>query len=140
VLDEIALSYPDRTLVLEQACPCEGEWDRDRIAQVATNLIVNAVKHGAADRPITVRVGIEGDEAHLEVHNDGPAIPPGRLATIFEPFTTASKPALDSLGLGLTIVREIVSAHGGHVDVSSSDEQGTTFRIGLPVRGGSAPG
>jgi signal transduction histidine kinase len=76
------------------------------------------------------------DEIVVEVHNDGPAIPPAVLPTMFEPFQRdegdTAGARTGSVGLGLFIVREIVSAHGGHVEVSSTAELGTTFAVHLP--------
>jgi signal transduction histidine kinase len=134
VLDELRLTNPTRSIELESLGGCEGCWDRDRMAQVISNLVVNALKHGAADTVITVRVG--GDEAQgfLEVHNFGGLIAGGAIDRIFEPFTTAADASTDSLGLGLYIVREVVKAHGGAVEVTSSAAAGTTFRVSLPKR------
>ena len=109
--------------------------DAPRIAQVVSNLVGNAVQHG---RRAAVHVSSRGtpDEVVIEVHNDGPPIPPAVLPVIFEPFhrdvADAAGARTGSAGLGLFIVREIVRAHGGNVEVRSSAEQGTTFTVHLP--------
>ena len=113
-----------------------GQFDPDRIAAAISNLLGNAMQHGARDS--TVRVHIDGSEAErlrLEVSNEG-VIPPQILAKIFEPFH-ASGPASGStggLGLGLYIVQEFVAAHGGTVHARSDEAEGTVFEVGLPRR------
>jgi signal transduction histidine kinase len=114
-----------------------GTFDPDRIGAAISNLLGNAMQHGA--RNSKVRVHIDGSEAErlrLEVANEG-VIPPEVLANIFEPFH-ASGPGSGSsggLGLGLYIVQEFVSAHGGTVRARSAEEEGTTvFEVGLPRR------
>jgi signal transduction histidine kinase len=114
---------------------CEGCWDRSRLSQAVSNLAANALQHGDAKTPVTLRTQGTGDRVLLEVHNSGPAIAPADLSGIFEPFRRSGKGNTGgngSLGLGLYIVREIVTAHGGTIDVSSSADAGTTFRVNLP--------
>jgi signal transduction histidine kinase len=105
------------------------------LTEVASNLVGNAVKHGQPGRPIYVRVRDEGDQVSLRVHNLGPPIPPGLLPLVFEPFRRSE--TQDGFGLGLYIVKEIIAAHGGTVEVRSSASAGTTFTVRLP-RGASA--
>ena len=109
------------------------ECDPGRILQVASNLLGNALRHGGAG---AVRVQVEGTAAEvvLSVHNAGPAIPPELLPHLFEPFRQGVEPSaqVGSTGLGLFIVREIVNAHGGSVDVTSTATAGTTFTVRLP--------
>jgi phosphoserine phosphatase RsbU/P len=110
--------------------------DRDRLAQVVSNLVANALQHGAG-APVSVRV--TGGDTHvtLAVANAGPPIPPELLPHVFEPFRRgeayargAGGPSGNS-GLGLFIVSEIVRAHGGTVDARSGRE-GTVFTVRLP--------
>jgi signal transduction histidine kinase len=112
-----------------------GSWDADRIAQVCSNLIGNAIEHGAPHRPIRVRLVGLPNGITLDVHNEGPAIAADALATLFDPFRGVSQRAPRSghpgLGLGLYIVDQIVRAHGGSMDVETGDD-GTTFRVHLP--------
>jgi signal transduction histidine kinase len=132
--------HPDRTLRLEANGDFKGEWDSPRLKQVVSNLIGNAVQHGARQTPVVVRLDRAADEVMLTVHNDGPPIPPDALETIFEPLVRASREAPEkqvrstSLGLGLYIARTIVIAHGGAINVTSSEPEGTTFTVRLPRR------
>jgi PAS domain S-box-containing protein len=119
---------------------CRGLWDRTRLTEVVTNLITNALQHGQRECEVDVVTRDEGDRVALEVHNFGPPIRGDLIPAIFEPFHRAGRPRRSgevSFGLGLYIVREIVAAHGGTIDVSSSVEAGTTFTVRLPR--GSAP-
>jgi PAS domain S-box-containing protein len=136
VVDELQAAEPGRCIQLELEGDGRGTWDPARIAQVASNLVANALQHGARDEPVRVLVGGDGDEAVLEVRNRGPAIAPEALAGIFEPFSRGSALRDDShargLGLGLYIVKQVVSAHGGTVDVRSTAARGTAFTVRLP--------
>lgn len=138
VVDEILLVSPERCIQIETFGDGHGSMDADRIAQVISNLVGNAVKYSPTDSPITVRVrGTEG-ELELHVHNAGPPIPPELLPRLFEPFQrgASSDPAGRSIGLGLYIVREIIASHGGRVEVRSEPGEGTTFTLRLPRRVG----
>ncbi len=105
--------------------------DRERLLQVASNLVGNAVQHGTG----AVRVEVEGGpgEVALAVHNEGPRIPPEAVPHLFEPFRRGVRGdgQAGSVGLGLFIVREVVRAHGGRIDVQS-DAARTMFRVVLP--------
>jgi PAS domain S-box-containing protein len=133
-VDELQAAHPRRQLLLEARGETRGEWDPERLMQLLGNLLSNALSHGAEEAPIVVRVAGESAHVVLEVVNQGTPIPPRLLPRIFEPFTRASEGsnALKGVGLGLFIVHEIVAAHGGHIDVSSSAEVGTVFRVRLP--------
>jgi signal transduction histidine kinase len=140
VIDEFSALHPDRQLVLTCEGDLLGEWDQDRLAQIISNLVGNALQHGAGDRPVTIRAFSEGDTVILAVHNDGPAIPQASLKKIFDPLvrsaaTTESPGEPNSMGLGLFIVRELANVHGGTVEVASTDEGGTTFTVRLPRHG-----
>jgi anti-sigma regulatory factor (Ser/Thr protein kinase)/transposase-like protein len=125
-----------RTLRYQPHGDWTGEWDADRLRQVVSNLLGNAVQHGAG--PIELTVSAEGGDVRLVVHNGGTPIPASVLPTLFDPFvrgTAADSPARrrhGSLGLGLYIAREVVTAHGGTVDVTSSADGGTAFTVRLP--------
>jgi signal transduction histidine kinase len=105
------------------------------MAQLLSNLIGNAVKHGAPDGPISVRASGSADQVRVEVHNLGHPIPPEQRLKLFEPLTRGAlqenpDPAIEpSVGLGLYIASEVAKAHGGEVQLSSSDEHGTTFSL-----------
>jgi signal transduction histidine kinase len=136
VVMEIAASYPDSIVQMETAGDLSGAWDADRLTQALTNLVGNAVQHGAAGRPIRVSARGQGDEVTLSVHNEGPAIPAERQAAIFqEGQRVGPRPAASDRrhqGLGLYIVERIVAAHGGTVSLRSTAADGTTFSIRIP--------
>jgi signal transduction histidine kinase len=113
-----------------------GEWDGDRIAQVLSNLVRNAVQHGGATDLITLAAEDNGSEVLLEVHNGGPPIPEGVQATMFEPMVrhAGDDHKTTGLGLGLYIASQIVLAHGGSLNVKSTEADGTTFAVRLPRR------
>jgi signal transduction histidine kinase len=127
------MGSPDRRIELEVLGDAHGTWDPGRMAQVISNLVSNAVAHGAPYAPVTVQIDATGDDhVDLSVHNEGPPIPPELLPVLFEPFRrgTGDK-SPRGLGLGLYIVRQLVEAHGGTVDVRSTAPEGTTFTIEL---------
>lgn len=110
-----------------------GAWDRSRIDQVATNLISNALKYGA-EKPVDVELRRDGDTAVLVVRDQGIGISKEHQYRIFERFERAvTGRAFSGLGLGLYIVREIVAAHGGRIEVESEEGKGSTFRAYLPL-------
>jgi PAS domain S-box-containing protein len=135
VLDELSLAHPGRQLTLEAPGPAPGAWDGDRLAQVVSNLVSNAIHHGDRGQPVLVRVTDEPTAVCLDVHNRG-VIPPEDLAGMFDPYRTASRPPGarrdQNAGLGLYIVREIVLAHGGTVEARSTATEGTVFSVRLP--------
>jgi signal transduction histidine kinase len=131
-----------------------GEWDPDRLSQIVTNLVNNALQYGAPGSPVIVKVRCSerksqpGDgDVWLSVHNSGPPIPGELLDVIFDPFRrgdwtakcerserTPRASAKCGLGLGLFIVDHIARAHDGEITVASSAELGTTFTVRLPRR------
>ncbi|MBN8229844.1 GAF domain-containing sensor histidine kinase [Corallococcus macrosporus] len=134
VVDEVRLTAQGRTLDLV----CEGngcgKWDPDRIAQVLTNLLTNAVQYSAPGAHIRVEARGDEREVMLAVTNAGTPIPQALLPVLFEPMTRGTTEGSEhrSVGLGLFIVNQIVRAHGGEVEVASTAEAGTTFRVHLP--------
>jgi two-component system, sensor histidine kinase and response regulator len=128
---------PERTVLLEGDSRAEGEWDATRLEQLVSNLVGNALAHGSPAEPVTVKLHIDGVHLEFTVHNAG-AIPAETLPDIFEPFVSrrANRKRTEGLGLGLYIVDQIVQGHGGTVDVRSTSEEGTTFRVRLPVSAG----
>jgi len=108
--------------------------DRIQIEQVVVNLIDNALKHSPAGTVVRVYSSGDADHLDIEVHNAG-RIAPELMTRLFDPFTKgdpSSTASRFSAGLGLYIAREIAEAHGGTIDVQSSREEGTTFRVRLP--------
>lgn len=138
-LDEIGAIYPARQLVLQAHGDLHGAWDARRLHQAVSNLVFNALKHGDADRP--VRIALEGAQPHevvLTVCNEGRPIAADVLGSVFEPLVragddddTESPLAGANLGLGLYVVRQAATAHGGTVSVTSGDPV-TCFELRLP--------
>jgi signal transduction histidine kinase len=137
VVEEIRSAYPERDMVLQLGGDCRVEGDADRLAQVMANLLGNAMQHSPPDTPVRVVTRREGEEGLFEVHNQGAPISAEVLPTLFEPFQRGREPgagAGGSLGLGLFITWQIAQAHGGRIEVRSTQEDGTTFTVRLPRR------
>lgn len=112
-----------------------GRWDRMRVEQVLANLLSNAIKYGAG-KPVEVSVAQVGDKARLQVRDQGVGIPADAQKQIFQRFHRVEGGRQSgSYGLGLWIVKELVSALGGGISVQSAPGQGSTFTVELPVRG-----
>ena len=135
---ELAAAHPGR--MIELSCPesLRGAFDATRINQMLSNLIGNAIQHGAESAPIKLAVNTESEHIVFQVHNEGAPIPESTLQKIFD-LTLGRrkedrKPENKSshLGIGLFIVNKIVEAHSGTIRVSSSKESGTTFVVSLP--------
>ncbi|SEN26836.1 ATP-binding protein [Lihuaxuella thermophila] len=116
----------------------EVYWDEDKIEQVLTNLIDNALRHTPSGGSVRVRVYQEEDQMYLEVEDTGSGIPEEDLPFIFERFYKADKARTrgqsGGTGLGLSIVKHLVHAHGGEASVKSELGKGTVFIIQLPIR------
>jgi signal transduction histidine kinase len=113
-----------------------GHWDRARLTQVLSNLLINAIKYGTASDPVHIRVdGRDASSVSVEVHNQGQAISPDLLPVIFDPFRRGGDIVGrkgDGVGLGLFIADQIVRSHGGTISVVSSPDEGTSFSFTLP--------
>lgn len=110
--------------------------DPNRVAQVISNLLNNAAKYTPAGGEISIFSAVEGDQFILSVKDNGIGIPEKALQTIFEMFNQVDRNmghAQGGLGIGLTLVRQIVEMHGGTVSVSSVEDVGSTFVIKLPI-------
>ena len=137
VAHEFRVAFPQRTVEVEHKGNTVGTWDPDRLGQVASNLVENALKYSPAETPVRLAVRGVRNKVVLEVSNAGRPIPDNLLPHLFEPFRRGPQTARTlkmSYGLGLYIVREIVQAHGGTIEVSSSEDAGTTFTVTLPRR------
>lgn len=134
---EIGGQFRDRDLRFVATGETSGQWDAQRMSQVVSNLIANAVQHGAPGTGIRVEVRGTADEVAVSVHNKGSALPAGEISQIFSPFkriqpTTEHRAVEGSLGLGLYIAQQIAVAHGGWIEVRSPDDDGTTFLLHVP--------
>ena len=111
--------------------PIRGRWDRLRIDQVVTNLMLNALKYGRG-RPVRVAAGEDGALVRLEVRDQGIGVASEDVQRIWGKFERAVPAHYGGIGLGLFIARQIVEAHQGHVDCESVPGVGSTFRVMLP--------
>lgn len=136
VLDEIQVAWPERELLFEPIGDGLGAWDEDRLAQLVSNLVTNALRYGAPDAAVRVVSSGVGQDVSLEVHNWGRPIPPELLPHLFEAMQRGARGSVEraagGVGLGLFIVDQIARSHDGSVAVRSSAEQGTTFSVRLP--------
>jgi len=137
IVGEVSTVHPDCRIKLSCEGDLAGHWDSARLGQVLANLIANAVQHGAEGQPVALNLHGTADMVRLEVHNEGSPISAQDLQTLFSPLRqTPSSEAerrngSSGLGLGLYIAKEIVTAHGGSVEVTSGDK-GTCFCVQLP--------
>jgi signal transduction histidine kinase len=138
VVDEMRAAYPTRVLRFQPNGDLTGHWDSARLRQVVSNLLGNAVQHGGGSGPVELAVSADESDIRLICHNGGPPIPAQSLPTIFDPLVRGASDEVQkqrrpgSIGLGLYIVREVVTAHGGDIHVRSTTEAGTAFTIRLP--------
>jgi signal transduction histidine kinase len=108
--------------------------DRTRIRQVIANLVDNALKYTPAEGKVEIDTARAGDEVELAVTDTGIGIPPDELPRIWERLYRGDKSRSErGLGLGLSLVKAIVEAHGGRVTVESAPERGTRFVLRLPI-------
>ncbi|SUD42638.1 bacteriophytochrome [Pseudomonas fluorescens] len=135
---EACAGRPDCQVHLHTDGDTQGQWDRGRIDQLLQNLIGNALQHGLNGQVPTLSLDGTADSVELRMHNFGPPIPQAALGTVFDPLVRSATEELGSnstsLGLGLFIVKEVVQAHRGTIEVASSEAGGTTFTVVLPRR------
>jgi two-component system, sensor histidine kinase and response regulator len=135
VMRESQAAYPDRLIDVRQEGNLSGEWDADRLAQAASNLIGNALQHGERTAPVQVRLdGTAADSVMLTVENAG-TIPAEVLPHLFDPFRIGGareSGQTDGLGLGLYIVQQIVLAHEGTIDANCGEDRQTRFCVTIP--------
>ena len=133
VIGETELTHPERPLRLDVRGDLTGVWDRNRLYQLVANLIGNAVQHGEPRSAIQVRIDGRDTDVVIEVANRGDTIPPAAQQFIFDAFRRGRMAeSRHGLGLGLFIAQQIAASHGGSVAVTSSDSDGTIFRVRLP--------
>jgi signal transduction histidine kinase len=139
-VEEQCRVHPERTILL--ACPGERQVlvvaDAQRLEQVMTNYLTNALKYSSAERSVAVGLQVDGQQAQVCVHDEGPGLPPEDQEHIWDRFNRAPGIAVQSgsgveLGLGLYISRCIIEQHHGQVGVQSAPGQGSTFWFSLPL-------
>ena len=134
VVEGFRVSSPDRLVELRSRGDLHGDWDADRLAQLLSNLIGNAIQHGDASQPVRCRLdGASASEVVFSIENAG-AIAADQLPRLFDPFGRGEvqRTRSEGLGLGLYIVEQIALAHGGRVDVQSPGDATTRFTVRLP--------
>jgi PAS domain S-box-containing protein len=134
-LADLSTLHGDR-FVLQAGSTIIGYWSRSELRRVLENLCVNAIKYGAPHRPVRVSLSQSNEHVWIEVHNEGEPIAAADRDRLFKPFKriedggAAGRPA--GWGLGLTLVKGIVEAHGGGVTLQSEAGTGTVFLVTLP--------
>jgi len=138
VVEEFRQRHPNRSIDLELAGETSAIADPKRLSQLLENLLGNAIQHSPSSSKVAVSLRGDHSTIALQVENAGKPIPPELQDRIFEPLERAEAAKSDpthSVGLGLFIAREIVKAHGGTIDVTSSSATGLTrFSVSLPIR------
>jgi signal transduction histidine kinase len=133
VTEELRSAWPERVIRADIALDVPVNCDCGRIGQLLSNLLANALTHGAADKPVFVSASTKEGLFQLSVANSGAPIPQAKIERLFQPFFRASNPSnYQGLGLGLFIASEIAHAHDGTIDVSSTQEE-TRFMFKMPV-------
>ena len=132
VITELLTIWQGRSVIVEFDMIEPVYCDENRIAQLLSNLLGNAITHGAADKPVTVKAVSGNGIFELSVINSGSKIPDDAMDWLFQPFTRATmKPGQQGLGLGLYISSEIAIAHGGKLQAISTEEK-TSFMLQMP--------
>ncbi|HEY2027604.1 MAG TPA: ATP-binding protein [Myxococcales bacterium] len=135
VVENMQVLHPDRTIVLKAAGPAMGTFDPERALQAISNLLANALRYSPPDAQVTVSLEAAPEGLWLSVHNAGEPIAPEVMPRLFDAFARGvpdESGRSAGLGLGLYIVKQIMEAHGGRVEVVSTRAQGTTFRVLWP--------
>jgi signal transduction histidine kinase len=132
-----ASSMRHRIVFSAPETPVEVRCDGERIAQVVNNLVSNAIKYSPRGGDVLLSVSESHGEVIVSVTDSGIGISPADVQDIFEPFrrTGASRETAPGVGLGLSVARRIVEAHGGRIEVQSTVGVGSTFRLHLPLAG-----
>ena len=133
-IDELRAASPRVRIELSSEGPDDGVWDGPRVSRVITNQLRNAIQHGEQGSPVYVEVTGLSESRALTVRNAGAAITQDVMARLFQPMAKriTAAPSASNMGLGLFVCKEIVSAHGGHITLTSGEE-GTAFRVELPI-------
>lgn len=135
VISEIRSVHPQAQIVESLDIHAAIYCDPKRLAQLLSNLVGNAVVHGAKDEPVQVRISGTAERLRVSVRNQGPAIAPEMFRFLFQPFRRSEVGQREEgLGLGLYISNEICAAHGGTLEVTSELGYGTEFVATIPAR------
>ncbi|MFZ0489074.1 MAG: HAMP domain-containing sensor histidine kinase [Salegentibacter sp.] len=112
----------------------KGVFDGTAIRRIVENLVSNAVKYGDSEQPVSIKIEDSGDEVIVSVHNFGEPIPENSRKSIFKFLSRSHQNQpnhMQSWGIGLSLVKSVAMAHGGHVELESNEQDGTTFSIFL---------
>ena len=133
--EEDPLRKAEHAIVFDSPGPVPGCWDMERMDQVVTNLISNALKYSPHGGEVHITMRCEGESMRLEVSDQGIGIPREEQALVFQPFSRghAQKSAIPGNGLGLYISSEIIARHGGNITVESVSGRGSTFTVEVPL-------
>jgi len=139
IVEELRAGLPDREIRLRFEGNGNGRWDADRLERAVSNLVANALQYGREGTPVTIESRGDEEQWTLSVHNLGEPIPAEVLPRLFEPFRRGrrgkrSNSGRHHLGIGLFIAREVVLAHGGSIEVTSTLAEGTRFVVRLPKK------
>jgi len=135
VVSEMSIIHGER-FVLKSEGPVQGKWDSDALMRAIENLIVNAVKYGEPDAPITIILRRMDHAAEVTIHNEGAPISDLDIPQLFQQFRrsrSAQEGAQAGWGLGLTLVKGVVDAHKGKIRVESAEGKGTSFILEIPL-------
>lgn len=133
VVEEIRFSHPERTVETSFDIKDSVTVDLARIAQMFSNLLANAISHGAKDQPVRVQATAQNGNVEISIANGGAPIPLEARDRLFQPFYRASGSSTVGLGLGLFIAAEIAAAHGGSLSMTS-DETETRFAFTMKIQ------
>jgi len=134
IVNEIRSVFPERNVSTLVKVKQEIICDSDRISQLLSNLVANALTHGAVDKPVIIHADLYNNNFILSVTNGGKPIPLKSLETLFEPFTReANSPSQQGLGLGLYIASQIAKAHNGTLTATSNESE-TCFKFEMPIK------
>lgn len=137
VIEDANAVHPNAQFELNATGDLIGSFDAARLQQLLTNLAINAAQYGTPGKPIVIDILGEQDRVRFNVRNQGAAIPPDVLPTLFNSLVQAAQQhhharPNSSLGLGLYIAKQIALAHGGDIEASSDEVAGTVFRVDVP--------
>lgn len=136
IIERVRITARNTTIALDATAPeIIGMWDAARVGQVLYNLLDNAIKYSPAGGTITMRLAQDGETARVSVADQGVGIPAEDVPHLFEQFyrgTPLVERSVKGFGIGLSVCKELVEAHGGHIWAESTPGEGSTFTFALP--------